>query len=299
MNNANPNTIKHLWHDSDKARYLNVLLLPTLLFCLSACSGLLFFPSEIHHFTPAVYHLDYQDIYIDTQDGEKVHGWYMHAVPENSNGTVLFLHGNAENISTHFANISWLPDNGYNVFALDYRGYGLSTGSPSLSGALMDIEASHRWLTEHPEVKGKPLYLLGQSIGASLSLTYAGQKRPDYLPFSGVIADAGFPSFPGIAKQKLAESWLTWPIQYVALLLIESEFDPERYIDRIAPTPLLIIHSQRDNIIPFEKGKEIYRLATQPKQFLVTNTAHTATFQKKKNRQAVLDFMQKSLLYRQ
>lgn len=58
-----------------------------------------------------------------------------------ANATVLFLHGNAENISTHFRSIAWMPAEGFNVLALDYRGYGASAGTPSLEGMQLDIDA--------------------------------------------------------------------------------------------------------------------------------------------------------------
>ncbi len=276
-------------------QHLHFLTLLGLFSCLSGCSGMMFFPGKTHYLTPAAFDLDYQDVYIDTSDGEKVHGWLVHSVTKKTRGTILFLHGNAENISTHFAGMSWLPCKGYNIFALDYRGYGHSSGTPSLRGDILDIEAAHHWLTKHPNINKSPLYLLGQSMGASLSLTYAGHKRPGYLPFSGVIADAGFPSFPGLAKEKLSEFWLTWPIQHLALLLIESGFDPEKHIASITPVPLMIIHSKQDTIIPLEKGEIIDKLAAQPKRFLITNTPHIATFQQKENREALLDFLQNSV----
>ena len=71
----------------------------------------------------------------------RLHGWFLPAqIP--SRGTILFLHGNAENVSTHIGSVAWLPAEGFNVFLIDYRGYGLSEGVPTLDGLHRDVEAA-------------------------------------------------------------------------------------------------------------------------------------------------------------
>ena len=105
-----------------------------LVLLLQGCSSLFFYPMEPWVQNPARQGLDYEDVVLIHPDGLRIHGWWLPA-RGTARGTVYFLHGNAQNISTHLMNVHWLPERGYNVFLLDYRGYGLSEGDPDLEGA--------------------------------------------------------------------------------------------------------------------------------------------------------------------
>jgi alpha-beta hydrolase superfamily lysophospholipase len=103
-----------------------------------------------HVFDPASIGFTYRDVDFAAADGTALHGWYFPAEGEPS-GSVLFLHGNAENISTHFANVAWLAKSGFAVLVFDYRGYGRSAGSPDLDGLHQDAEAAMEALLRLPE----------------------------------------------------------------------------------------------------------------------------------------------------
>ena len=122
--------------NNSKALLLPLLLL-ILLCSLSGCQGLLFYPSKEMVRTPADVELAYDDIYLKSLDGTKLNAWFL-TVKEDVEikGTVYFLHGNAQNISQHLASVYWLPEHGYQVFLLDYRGYGNSAGTPLLADVL-------------------------------------------------------------------------------------------------------------------------------------------------------------------
>ena len=234
--------------------------------------------------------LAFEDIYLNTPDNEILHGW--HIKPKGkSKGVIYFLHGNAENISTHIGSVLWLINEGYEIFALDYRGYGKSTGSPDIKGALVDINTGYNWLITQTQFQQKKLFIIGQSLGGALTLSFASQtpNLEDYV--SGVIIDAGFDSFRGMAKEKLSDLWLTWPLQYPLSWLIPSSYDSKGHIQEIAPIPLLVIHSSNDIVIPFHHGENIFQQASEPKEFLKTNTPHTATFRFEGYRDYVLKFM--------
>ncbi|MDY6840282.1 MAG: alpha/beta fold hydrolase, partial [Pseudomonadota bacterium] len=177
------------------------------LLLLPGCSSVFFFPDRATYITPDRLNLEYGDVYIDTADGETLHGWWLPAqAPENNaRGTVYFLHGNAQNISSHILNVAWLPEEGYNVFTIDYRGYGKSTGDPDIEGALHDVETGLRWLVEKPEVSEQPLYILGQSLGGGLGIALASEwtQRGEKPGLDGVILDSTFSGFRGIAREKL------------------------------------------------------------------------------------------------
>lgn len=242
--------------------------------------------------------IPFEDVYLQTPDKETLHAWHIKSKGE-AKGVVYFLHGNAENISTHIGSVLWLTNEGYDIFALDYRGYGKSTGSPDIQGALIDINTGYEWLISQTQFKQKKVFIIGQSLGGALTLRFTSQKKHLEQYVSGVIIDAGFSSFRGIAKEKLSELWLTWPFQYPLSWLIPSSYDSEKYIQQIAPVPLLVIHSTNDAIIPFHHGEHIYKQASEPKEFLKTNTPHTATFMLEGYRDYVLKFMEYNVQNRQ
>ena len=114
-----------------------ILLLSPLL--LAGCNSLYFLPMKPWVQNPANQGLAYEDVILIHPRGERVHGWWLPAKGP-VRGTVYFLHGNAQNVSTHVMNVAWLPGQGFNVFLPDYRGYGLSEGEPKLKYAMQDIQ---------------------------------------------------------------------------------------------------------------------------------------------------------------
>ena len=267
---------------------LLLVLLP-----LSGCSSLFFFPDKQHYFNPAQANISYEEIYLSTEDGETLHGWHLQTKAVKQ-GIIYFLHGNAENISTHIASVAWLTEHGYDVFALDYRGYGKSTGSPDIKGALTDIGRGFKWLTGQSGHLPQNRFILGQSLGGALALSFASRQQGLEQYINGLIIDAGFPSYRGIAKEKLNDWWLTWSLQYPLSWLIPANYDSRGYLKNISPVPLLVIHSTEDQIVPFHQGEAVYAEAAEPKDFLVTDTAHTATFNSPEYRAYLLRFLQRN-----
>jgi alpha-beta hydrolase superfamily lysophospholipase len=148
------------------ARALAVL--PALL--LAGCTGLIFQPLTDHLLTPDRIGLAWRDVAFTTADGVRLHGWFLPASAPRQ-GSVLFLHGNAENISTHIASVAWLPDAGFDVLLFDYRGYGRSAGRPSLDGLQRDFDAALGTLLAMPEVDPQRVVVFGQSLGGALAIT--------------------------------------------------------------------------------------------------------------------------------
>lgn len=259
----------------------------------SGCSGLFFYPDKTTYITPDRLNLAYENIYLDTADGETLHGWWLPAKGE-AQGTLYFLHGNAQNISSHLLNVAWLPAEGYNIFTIDYRGYGKSTGAPDIEGTLHDAETGLRWLATRPDLENTPIFLLGQSLGGALGLNLASKwvQRNETPKLKGVILDGTFSGFRGIAREKLANFWLTWPLQIPLSWSIPNEYEGVDHIASISPVPVMIIHSVRDGIIPFHHGRDLYEAADEPKRFLQTDTPHAATFIIPAYKNAVLEFLE-------
>ncbi|WP_166263224.1 alpha/beta hydrolase [Marinobacter caseinilyticus] len=278
--------------------FLNALLL-TGLFLQAGCSGMFFYPDHAVYITPDRLNLAYEDVHLKTDDGETLHGWWLPAVvppEETARGQVYFLHGNAQNISSHLLNVAWLPARGYNVFLIDYRGYGQSTGEPDLEGALHDAETGLRWLTQRQNGPQQPLYLLGQSLGGALSIALAGAwtQRGEIPPLSAVMVDGTFSGFRAIAREKLGSFWLTWPFQVPFSWTIPNDYEGVEHIADIGPVPVMVIHSTRDTIIPFDHGQTLYNAAREPKAFLQTDTPHAATFLIPAYQTAIIEFMEQA-----
>ena len=269
---------------------LALLMLPGL----AGSSGLLFYPQSHLVQTPAQLGLEYRDVWLEAADGVRLHGWWLPARGGPVAGTVYFLHGNAENISTHIHNVQWLPDQGYQVFLLDYRGYGRSTGKPRLPAVLQDVRTGFAYLLENPASQGRPLFLLGQSLGASLGLYFAATDPQARRRLDGVISDAAFASYRGIVREVAGRSWLTWPLQYPLAWRLPAGLDPVDHVAAIAPTPLLLIHSRQDPIIPYVNAERLYQAARQPVTLRTTLGPHTATFNHPEHRRFVLSFFERS-----
>ena len=280
------------------ARTTIVTLLAIVAVLQTGCSSVFFYPDNATYITPDRLNLDFEDVYLDTADGETLHGWWLPALTdEPAKGTIYYLHGNAQNVSAHILNVAWLPEKGYNVFTLDYRGYGQSTGAPDIEGALHDAETGLRWLAHQEHTEDRPLYLLGQSLGGALGIALASEwtQRNEHPALDGIILDGTFSGFRYIAREKLDLFWLTWPFQYPLSWTIPNDYEGTDRIAGVSPVPVIIIHSVRDGIIPFEHGVRLYEAAEQPKEFLQTDTPHAATFVIPAYREAVLEFMEKGL----
>ena len=259
----------------------------------TGCSSVFFYPDQVTYITPDRLNLEFEDVFVETPDGETLHGWWLPASSEPK-GTVYFLHGNAQNISSHIMNVAWLPEKRYNVFLIDYRGYGRSTGAPDIEGTLHDAETGLRWLVDQPDVQSQPLFLLGQSLGGALGTALASEwvKRDEQPPLDGVILDGTFSGFRAIAREKLGDFWLTWPLQIPLSWTITDEYEAYERIGDISPVPVMVIHSVRDGIIPFHHGERLYEAAEEPKTFLQTDTPHASTFVIPGYQDEVLEFME-------
>ena len=132
-------------------------------------SNLVFYPDVDREVaaTPKLAGLQYEDIRLKTSDGIDLHGWYVPA--SQPRGTVLFLHGNAGNISHRIDSIEMFHRLGYSTLIFDYRGYGNSGGKPNEQGTYRDAEAAWRYLTEKRHIPGCRIVLFGESLGGAVA----------------------------------------------------------------------------------------------------------------------------------
>lgn len=239
------------------------LLLSSL---LAGCGSLFYWPEPGLRGTPDQLGIAYQDIYLHTDNGIRLHGWLLPANDQPARGLIYFLHGNAENISTHFAAMNWVTSHGWDLFILDYRGYGLSEGKPGLKGVQHDALTGLRWALEHAQDQQIPVVLFGQSIGASTAATLAS-RAPQAAQLSGLILDSPFADYRRIAREKAAGHWLTWPLQHPLSWTFSNSYSPRHSIRQLPAMPLLILHSCADPVIDCQHSKDLYALAAEPKEY--------------------------------
>jgi uncharacterized protein len=239
------------------------LLMLLLGLTLCGCTGLIFHPTHEHLRTPEQIGLDYRDVWFEADDGVRLHGWFLPAAGERA-GSILFLHGNAENISTHIASVAWMPAEGFDVLLLDYRGYGRSEGKPGLAGAHLDVEAALETLLSMPKVDPGRIAVFGQSLGGALAITgLARSNRRDEV--RALVVEGAPTSYRELAQEKLGRIWLTWALQWPLALTIDDDYRPVDDIPALAPLPVLIIQGEDDTIVPAHHGRSLFEAAKEPK----------------------------------
>lgn len=256
---------------------------------LNACSSLVFYPSKNWQTTPKQHGYDYQNFYYAANDGTALNAWFMPATTGDKKGLIIYFHGNSQNIGSHVAQVYWLTDQGYDVFLMDYRGFGKSKGEADLEKSLDDIATTLRYAYKHyPE---KHTFVLAQSLGASMAGFVLGSNKNLRKPLAGIVLDAGFTNYKAITKDVMSRHWLTWSFQYPASWTMPKRYGLDSVIGNISPTPLLIIHGTEDAVVPFRFGETLFDKAKKPKAFLRYNGGHIAAFYDPGNRQLLLDWL--------
>lgn len=256
----------------------------------AGCTSLLFYPTHDYVITPDVIGLAYRDIDFTAADGVRLHGWFLPATGEPQ-GTILFVHGNAENISTHIASVAWLPAQGFNVLMFDYRGFGLSEGEPTLDGLHLDTVAALDTVFTEPGVDPTRVAVFGQSLGGSVAIASL-VRSPHRRDVRALIVEGAFSSYRGIAQEKLAEFWMTWPLQIPLSFTIDNRYKPLEAIAEVSPTPVLIVHGAVDRIVDPGHAQALYAAAGPPKAlWLITGASHIQAFQSAPTRQRLVDYL--------
>jgi len=223
---------------------------------------LLYFPMPHISATPADIDLPYETINLTTSDKVKLSGWFIPV--EDTQGVVLFFHGNAGNISHRLDSIETFHQLGLSVFIIDYRGYGQSEGSPSEQGTYLDAEAAWQYLVKEQQVPPEQIVLFGRSLGGAVAIWLAQKHSPGVL-----ILESTFTSVPDVA----AKHYPFLPVRWLA----RSQYNSlERLSD--VECPILIIHSPDDEIIPYEHGQQLFAAAQEPKNFIELTGGHNEGF---------------------
>ena len=208
---------------------------------------LIYFPGPPPKRTPADAGLRFEDVQFPTQDGHTLKGWWLPA-READAPVMLYFHGNAGTREDRLEILQGMMSAGISVFIFDYRGYGGSSGRPSEAGLILDGEAAFDWLDG--KTNGGPIFLLGHSLGAAVAAQTALTRKS-----AGLILESAFTSVPEMARRTL-------PLPQVLLrMLVKTQFD-NRAALRQYKGPLLILHGDMDEVVPFWMGGALFEEAT-------------------------------------
>jgi fermentation-respiration switch protein FrsA (DUF1100 family) len=219
-------------------------------------------PSRRIEATPADAGLAYVAEVIRAPDGPRLRGWWVPA--ETARATVLFLHGNAGNISHRVDSLRILHQLGLNTFIFDYRGYGRSEGTPSEQGTYRDAEAAWEYLIRKHGVAPRRLVVFGRSLGGAIAAWLASRHRPGAL-----VLESTFTSVPDLAAQLYPFLPVRW--------LSRFRYSTEEHLRGVS-CPVLIVHSPEDEIVPFSHGLQLFSGAREPKELLRIRGGHNDGF---------------------
>jgi len=284
--NQNPSTLRRVVRT---LRWVLIVLLFALLVVRMSgiAEQLAYWPSRNLIVTPAAY----EDVWITTPDGVKLHAWFMPAngIAEGQVApAILHAHGNAGNLADHDTFSDFLTEAGFHVFLFDYRCYGRSdeTGSINREKLVVDTQAALNALFNHPRVDISRIGVLGVSLGGPFALE----------------ATANEPRVSAIATLSTFSSWqaIASDASPIGPLLLRPGVDPIESIKRLNNQPYLIMHGQDDGVIDPRHADILIKSATKanlPVKLKVYPGDHNSLVQSNAQaRQDLIAFFRKHLL---
>lgn len=246
-------------------RFIIIIAVAIVAGYIAVCLGLflaqrhvIYFPPTGYRLTPGDVGLRYEDLTLTSDDGLALAAWQVPR--DGARTTVLFCHGNAENMSDLCSSLKTLHQLGHSVLIFDYRGYGRSTGEPSEAGLYRDAEAAWRYLTEVQGLPPDRIVLLGRSLGGAVAIDLAARHPP-----AALVVECTFASLVDIGQRQYPLLPVNW--------LCRDRFESIRKIPQVS-CPKLFLHGTADELIPLEDARRLFAAAPEPKQFIETPGQH-------------------------
>jgi pimeloyl-ACP methyl ester carboxylesterase len=254
----------HVWNERSRARWMpwamiTLKIAAAIAICLYLGMGailyftqrsMMYFPDRAHS-TPAQAGLaDAQEVELKAVDGEYSVAW--HLAPRQDRAVILYFHGNGGALRNRVERFRKLARDGIGLVALEYRGYGGNTGTPSEAGLIADAEAAYAYAAAR--YPAKQIVLWGESLGTGVAVALAARK-----PVARVILEAPFTSAVAVAA---AHYWYL-PVG----LLMKDQFRSDALIGKVT-APVLILHGARDQVVPFTMGERMFELTVAPKHIV-------------------------------
>jgi hypothetical protein len=218
-----------------------------------------YFPDRIKYDSPERVGLAFESVSFKSADGTTLSGWFIPATNLASQleakGTVVHLHGNAQNMTAHWQFVQWIPARGYNLFVFDYRGYGQSHGKPEPKGVFEDAIAALDYVRSRSDIDTGKLFVFGQSLGGMIAIASVGASPGGVR---AVLAEAPFHSYALLADDRMPGEGM----------IVEDTYCATTYVARLAPIPLLLIHGSSDKVVPYSHSLKLLGEAGEPKQLV-------------------------------
>jgi fermentation-respiration switch protein FrsA (DUF1100 family) len=212
--------------------------------------SLMYFPDTMHT-TPAAAGLpEAQEVALTTADGVPVSVW--HVPPQDGKPVIVYFHGNGGALKYRVARFHKLITDGVGLVALEYRGYGGQSGSPTEQGLIADAEAAYAFAAAH--YPAQQIVLWGESLGTGVAVALAAEK-----PVGRVILEAPFTSAVAVGEMRY---WYL-PVR----LLMKDQFRSDERIGKVT-APLLILHGLHDRTVPYAMGEHLFEIANKPKHIV-------------------------------
>ena len=243
--------------DKKKMNYLTIILITFLLiYFIIFVSVYIFQRNLLYHPKENNYSGDklivkIEKVKIKTQDNIRLTSWY-HKKDISNYKTILFLHGNAGSLENRIHKINHFNNININFLIVAWRGFSGNKGTPTEQGLYEDAASAVRWLKSNG-IEEKNIIIYGESLGTAVAVEIAQNKN-----FAGIILESPFTSMVDAAKEK----YPFLPIKF----LLKDKYESDIKIKNIK-SPILVMHGEVDNLVPFYMGKKIYDLANEPKYF--------------------------------
>lgn len=227
---------------------------------------LIFLPQSELKFTPKDLNLVYDDVWLpipDAKDGDRLHGWWIETA-QKPIGALLLLHGNGENISQNLNRALIFHQLGFQIFLIDYRGYGRSEGKfPQEVQVYEDVEIAFQYLVAQRQIAPQDIIIYGHSLGGAIAINLA-QHHPN---IAGLIIESSFTSMRAMADF-LGGMYNFLPIDWI----LHQYFDSMEKLPNLS-MPILYIHGTMDETVPYEMSKTLYEATQSPKKLLIVPEA--------------------------
>tara|TARA_A100001037_G_C15077909_1_gene602695 strand:+ start:343 stop:1155 length:813 start_codon:yes stop_codon:yes gene_type:complete len=212
--------------------------------------NLLYHPLE-NNYNKDEANFSYDEVFIPVSNGINIRGWF-HKKDLKKKKTLVFFHGNAGNLENRIYKLNLIKDFDINFLIVAYRGFSGNKGKPTEIGLYEDARSTLNWLAKQG-VKEDKIILYGESLGTGVSSEVAQNKN-----FAGIILESPFTSMVDAGKFY----YFYLPVS----LLLKDRYETIKKLKNIK-IPILVMHGEKDKIVPFKMGKKVFNEANEPKFF--------------------------------